>query len=272
MTELNTQALEIAKHIAIEAGNLIKTMRESGALEHQYKIQQELVTNADIAADQLIIDRIKEHFPGHRFLTEETCTDKRIGHDLSSPIWIIDPIDGTVNYAHGQQMVAVSIAFAYDGDVQCGVVYNPFLNEMFYAQKGGRASLNDEQIEPSKESTLRKAVFATGFPYDKSTLDPILERVDIMLRHCQDLRRLGSAALDICWVACGRHDLYFESLSPWDFAAARLIALEAGATCGHFSEVPTHIPASIYDQNLLISTPALYEQSRELLSATVKDH
>lgn len=267
MPDLIEEILNLAKSTAIEAGALIKSMRETGTLEHQYKTQQELVTNADIAADQLIIKRIKERFPDHRFLTEETCTDKSIGHDLSSPIWIIDPIDGTVNYAHGQQMVAVSIAFACDGDMQCGVVFNPFLNEMFWAKKGSPAYLNDRVIQPSNETILRKAVFATGFPYDKSTLNPILKRVDIMLRHCQDLRRLGSAALDICWVACGRHDLYFESLSPWDFAAARLIALQAGAKCGHFSEVPAHIPAAIYDQNLLISNPELYEQSRELLSA-----
>lgn len=266
-TDIDT-ALLLAQETAIEAGQLIKKMRNEGALEHQYKDQQELVTNADLAADTLIIERIKEVFPDHRFLTEETCTDKSIGHDLDTPIWIIDPIDGTVNYAHGHQMVAVSIAFACDGDVQCGAVYNPFMDELFSAKKGNGALLNKKPIMPSGEDNIRKALFATGFPYDKSGLDPIIPRVDLMLRKCQDMRRLGSAALDICWVACGRLDIYFESLSPWDFAAARLIALEAGARCGHFGDVPPHIPPAIYDNHLLISTPELYEASRELLAPT----
>ncbi|KZX72620.1 inositol monophosphatase [Oleiphilus sp. HI0009] len=268
MSDLYQSAFQLSKKVALEAGQLIKQLREEGSLDHQYKDQHELVTNADLAADKLIVERIKEVFPDHRFLTEETCTDKSLGHDLSSPIWIIDPIDGTVNYAHGQQMVAVSIAFACDGDVQCGVVYNPFLDEMFCGLKGAGATLNEEAISISGQQNFRKAVFATGFPYDKSTLPPILERVTIMLEKCQDLRRLGSAALDICWVACGRHDFYFESLSPWDFAAARVIAIEAGARCGHFSEVPAHIPAAIYDQNLLISSPALFDQARALLAPT----
>jgi len=269
MTYSNEAILALAKATAQKAGELIKSMREQGELEEQYKSQQELVTNADIAADKLIVDLIKAEFPNHRFLTEETCTDKSSGYDLDSPIWIIDPIDGTVNYAHGQQMVAVSIAFACDGEIQCGVVYNPFLQEMFWATRDGGAWLNGNTISPSGETVLRKALFATGFPYDKSNLAPILNRVDIMSHHCQDMRRLGSAALDICWVACGRLDLYFESLSPWDFAAARLIAVEAGAHCGHFSAVPAHIPACIYDQNLLISTPALYEQAYGLLASSV---
>lgn len=269
MTLLTQQALDLAKEVALEAGALIKKMREEGELEHQYKLKQELVTNADLAADKLIVERIKEQYPEHRFLTEETCIDKTVGHDLSSPLWIIDPIDGTVNYAHGQAMVAVCIAFACEGDVQCGVVYNPFMEEMFWAVKGEDAKLNGQDIHVSNLNDLRRAVFATGFPYDKDSLDPILKRVDIMVRHCQDMRRLGSAALDICWVACGRLDLYFESLSPWDFAAARLIALQAGATCGHFCDVPNEIPVSIFDKNLLISTPELYEESRALLAPTV---
>ena len=266
-TDINL-ALSIAKQTALEAGNLIKKMRSEGSLEREYKDQQELVTNADLAADELIIKRIQDTFPDHRFLTEETCSDKTLGHDLSTPLWIIDPIDGTVNYAHGQQMVAVSIAFACEGDVQCGVVYNPFMDELFYGRKGQGAFLNDQEISTSGQSNLRKSLFATGFPYDKTGLDPILPRVDIMLRHCQDMRRLGSAALDICWVACGRLDVYFESLSPWDFAAARLIALEAGASCGHFGDVPAHIPPAIYDKNLLVTTPELYEASRTLLAPT----
>jgi myo-inositol-1(or 4)-monophosphatase len=257
--------LSLAKKAATEAGELIASKREQGDIQHDYKDQQELVTNADLAADALIVNIIKERFPDHRFLTEETCKDKSESKNLDSPIWIIDPIDGTVNYAHGQQMVGVSIAFACEGEMQVGVVYNPFMEEMFSAINGQAAELNGESISVSGQQNLRKALFATGFPYDKSGIPPIIKRIVPMLEHTQDMRRLGSAALDICWVACGRLDIYFESLSPWDFAAARLIAQQAGATCGHFSDVPDDTPACIYAHDLLISSPALYAETRAIL-------
>jgi myo-inositol-1(or 4)-monophosphatase len=256
---------QFAQDLAIEAGNLIAEHRQSGTVRHNYKDQQELVTSADIAADKLIIESIKKTYPSHRILSEETYTDKSSLKDLSSPIWIIDPIDGTVNYAHGHQMVAISIAFACDGEVKFGVVHNPFMQETFHAVLGQGAFLNNQSIEVSHAKDLRKSLIATGFPYDKSTVPEIMERTQKVLMACQDIRRLGSAALDICWVASGRLDGYFESLSPWDFAAARVIALEAGATCGHFQDVPEDIPACIFDRNLLISTPEIYNDLHHLL-------
>lgn len=256
---------QFTQELAIEAGRLIAEHRQSGNVKHNYKDQQELVTSADIAADQFIIEKIQHTYPDHRILSEETYTDKESLKDLSSPIWIIDPIDGTVNYAHGHQMVAVSIAFACDGEIKVGVVHNPFMQETFHAILGCGAFLNKKQIEVSHANNLRKSLIATGFPYDKSTVPEIMARTQKVLMACQDIRRLGSAALDICWVACGRLDGYFESLSPWDFAAARVIALEAGAQCGHFQDVPHDIPTCIFDQNLLISTPAIYNDLHHLL-------
>lgn len=256
---------QFTQNLAIEAGSLIAEHRKNGTIQHNYKGQQELVTSADVAADKLIIDKIKSVYPDHRILSEETYTDKSALKDLSSPIWIIDPIDGTVNYAHGHQMVAVSIAFACEGEVKVGVVHNPFMQETFHATLGEGAFLNAKPIEVSHATILRKSLIATGFPYDKSTVPAIMERTQKVLMACQDIRRLGSAALDICWVACGRLDGYFESLSPWDFAAARVIALEAGAQCGHFQDVPEDIPACVFDQNLLISTPEIYNDLHHLL-------
>lgn len=256
---------QFAKELALEAGQLIAEQRLKGAVQYDYKDQQELVTSADIAADRLIIEAIQKRYPEHRILSEETYTNRDQLKDLEAPIWIIDPIDGTVNYAHGHFMVAISIAFACKGEVKVGVVHNPFLNETFSAIKGGAAFLNEHEIHVSHLKTLRKALIATGFPYDKTTVPEIMKRTQRVLMACQDIRRLGSAALDICWVACGRLDGYFESLSPWDFAAARLIALEAGARCGHFQDIPEDIPACIYDQNLLISTPELYQDLYQLL-------
>lgn len=256
---------EFARELALEAGQLIVEQRAQGAIQYNYKAQQELVTSADIAADQLIIKGIQARYPTHRILSEETYTNRDALKDLDSPIWIIDPIDGTVNYAHGHHMVAISIAFACEGEVKAGVVHNPFLKETFFAVHGSGAFLNQQKIQVSHLDNLRKALIATGFPYNKSSVPEIMQRTQKVLMACQDIRRLGSAALDICWVACGRLDGYFESLSPWDFAAARLIALEAGATCGHFQDIPEDIPACIYDQNLLISTPEIYNELYHLL-------
>ena len=256
---------QFTQKLAIEAGSLIADHRTNGVIQHNYKDQQELVTSADVAADKLIIEKIKNTFPHHRILSEETYTDKDMLKDLSSPIWIIDPIDGTVNYAHGHQMVAVSIAFACEGEVKVGVVHNPFMQETFHAILGKGAYLNANPIKVSHAVSLRKSLIATGFPYDKSTVPKIMERTQKVLMACQDIRRLGSAALDICWVACGRLDGYFESLSPWDFAAARVIALEAGAKCGHFQDVPEGISSCVFDQNLLISTPEIYNDLHHLL-------
>ncbi len=256
---------DFGRNLAIDAGRLILELRAQGAVQHNYKDKQELVTSADLAADKLIIDAIQARFPDHRILSEETYSNRDTLKDLDSPIWIIDPIDGTVNFAHGHHMVAVSIAFACDGEIKAGTVHNPFLNETFHAIKHQGAFLNEQKIQVSGLSNLRKALIATGFPYDKKTVPELMQRAQNVLMACQDLRRLGSAALDICWVACGRLDGYFESLSPWDFAAARLIALEAGATCGHFTPVPDDIPACIYDKNILISTPDIYEQLDTIL-------
>jgi myo-inositol-1(or 4)-monophosphatase len=259
--------IDFARNLALEAGQLIAGQRAQGCVEHNYKGQQELVTSADIAADKLIIDAIQKQYPSHRILSEETYTNRDVLKDLDSPIWIIDPIDGTVNYAHDHHMVAVSIAFACGGEIKAGVVHNPFLNETFSAVLGEGAFLNQQRIQVSHLDTLRKALIATGFPYDKTTVPEIMQRTRKVLMACQDIRRLGSAALDICWVACGRLDGYFESLSPWDFAAARLIALEAGARCGHFQPVPDDIPVCIYDQNLLISTPGIYHELHRILNS-----
>lgn len=252
--------------LAKEAGQLIKTLRETGDIESTYKDQHELVTSADVAADKLIISSIQQHYPEHRILSEETYTDRSQTQNLHQPIWIIDPIDGTVNYAHGHHMVAVSIAFAVEGEVQVGVVYNPFLDELYSATRTHTATLNGQAIQVSKQQQLRKSLIATGFPYDKRTVPEIVARVETVLMHCQDVRRLGSAALDICWVACGRLDGYFESLSPWDFAAARLIALRAGACCGHFNPVPEQVPACIYGEDILITNPQIYDALDTLLN------
>jgi len=256
---------DFAEALAKDAGELVRREREESTLRTDYKDQTELVTHADVLADEFITNAIRKRFPEHRILSEETMPDLTQAKHLDTPLWIIDPIDGTVNYAYGHPQVAVSIAYAERGQVQVGVVHAPFPGETFRATKGEGATLNGQAIQHSGATSPRQSLFATGFPYTKDHLEPLIKRLDAMIHQCRDLRRIGSAALDICWVACGRLDIYYENVSPWDFAAARLIAWEAGATVGHFGEVPAGYPADLWGRDILISAPEVWEPVRAIL-------
>lgn len=256
---------DFTEDLAREAGELIRRERDNNTLRTEYKAQTELVTHADVMADEFITRAIRKRFPEHRILSEESMPDLSQAEELETPLWIVDPIDGTVNYAYGHPQVAVSIAYAENGRVQAGVVHAPFPCETFRATRGDGATLNGNPIHHSGATVPRDSLFATGFPYTKDNLAPLVNRLNAMIHQCRDLRRIGSAALDICWVACGRLDIYYENVSPWDFAAARLIALEAGATAGHFSEVPKGYPADLWGRDILISAPAIWEPVREIL-------
>lgn len=259
-----TELARFIEDLARQAGTLITAERQEG-LRHQYKAQTELVTQADIKADDLITDAIRSRFPGHRILSEEGDPDKAEADNLDSPLWVIDPIDGTVNYAYGHPQVAVSIAYADQGQVQVGVVYAPFVDEMFLGIKGQGATLNGEPITHSGVTDLRQSLLATGFPYGKDELAPLIERLGRVLHQCRDIRRIGSAALDICWVACGRLDGYYETVSPWDFAAARLIATEAGVRGGHFTPVPEGRNPELWSRDLIFTAPGIYDALRPYL-------
>ncbi len=258
--------LEFIKNIARQTGAMVVQQRSnSGSFTTGFKADSELVTSVDLQADAMICQAIRQRFPDHMILAEESAPDiRRIG-DWNKPMWIIDPIDGTVNFAHGHYQVGISIAYADRGDIQSAVVYNPFLDEMFTAQNGEGARLNDQIITVGSETNLRRSIIATGFPYDKSELAPIVNRLAFVLQECADIRRIGSAAMDICWVAVGRLDGYYESLSIWDFAAAQLIAREAGATYGHFQPVPAGINPVFHNKNILVANPQLYPQLLALL-------
>ncbi len=185
-----------------------------------------LVTEADHAAEKAIFEVIRQQYPDHYLLSEEAG----ILETTSNYKWIIDPIDGTVNFAHGIPICAVSIGIEKDGKMIAGVVYSPALNELFVAERGGGAWLNDKQIHISTETELVKACLVTGFPY--TYLDEPngpLQCFERFIRKGVPVRRLGSAALDLCWVAAGRFDGFYEhKLQPWDSAAGFLIVEEAG--------------------------------------------
>lgn len=259
-----TARLSFTKDLAIQAGQLIRKRRESGSLNSDFKDGIELVTDADLAAEKLIKKALKASFAEDAILAEETS--QSLPEDqLLGPLWVVDPIDGTVNYAHGHSMVAVSIAWYQEGEAQVGVVYNPFLNECFSAIRDQGAWLNDSPIRVSEKAELSRALVATGFPYRQEGREDLIQQLGRVLDGCADIRRLGSAALDICWVACGRMDAYYESVSPWDSAAAQLIAREAGARLGRYRTTDNPMPGELDGKNWLIATPGIYSALLERL-------
>lgn len=216
---------------AKKAGALLRgRFGDAGTVE--YKGAVDLVTEMDRAAEELIIGELKGAFPGHGILTEESPEQKA----ASGCRWIIDPIDGTTNYAHAFPVFCVSIAFEDRGEVTAGVVYNPMLDELFVAEKGRGATLNDRRISVSKTPALDRSLLATGFPYDiRTSLANNLSNFASFAVKAQAIRRAGSAALDLSYTACGRFDGFWEmKLRPWDVAAAALMVREAGGRITDF--------------------------------------
>ncbi|MHA3025062.1 inositol monophosphatase family protein [Chromohalobacter israelensis] len=259
-----SQRLAEAERIARLAGERIVAARQSQAFQHRYKSGDELVTDADVDVDRLIATELDAHFRDDARLTEELSPERDVLEDSES-LWIVDPIDGTVNFAYGHPHVAVSIAWASEGKLRLGVVHAPFLGETFTALRGEGAWLNGEPIEASDARELDRSLVSTGFPYRRDARAPLLRRLTGVLARCRDIRRNGSAALDLCHVACGRLDAYYESVSPWDFAAGLLIAREAGAKTGHLYPCPDRIPADLYGENILVSAPGIHGALRDIL-------
>ena len=260
-----SEVLEFAEALARRAGVLIAEARADRALDLSYKEGIELLTSADLQSDQLIRSEIEQTFPDHYILSEESSPDFTDPAQLRGPLWVIDPIDGTVNYAYNQQQVAVSIAFAEGGQVQVGVVRCPFVEETFTAQRGAGAYLNGRAIRTSECNELSRALIGTGFPYAAEGRVALVDRLRRVLGHCRDIRRVGSAAIDLCWVAMGRLDGFYESLKPWDLAAAALIAREAGARVGHLQPVEGELPEELDGRDLVAAAPGIYEPLVALL-------
>lgn len=226
--------LDEAKTIAKLAGEEQIKFFRSKELEVATKLNDfDVVTAADKASEKIIVNCIRSKFPDHSILTEESGFTS---HGNQQWEWVIDPLDGTTNYSAGLPWFNVSIGVKYNDKAVAGVVYAPKLDEMFCASLGGGATLNGNPITPSLTPDLAKAVVSTGFPYDKATNpDNNLDNVKRIMPMVRGLRRLGSAALDICYVAAGFLDAYWEmNLNEWDVCAAMLIAHEAGATAQRF--------------------------------------
>jgi myo-inositol-1(or 4)-monophosphatase len=265
--------LEVAVRAAERATEIAREQRESLSVSVSFKGDRNLVTTADIACEKAIIETIREAFPDHQILAEESAQTVSPEAYGRGPVWVIDPIDGTTNYAHGHYQVGISIGCAIDGIIQAGVVAAPFLNEIFTATKGGGALCNGRPISISGVESLGEALVATGFPYDRSNAPAIAARLERVLKQCRDIRRLGAASLDLCWVACGRLDAYYEEcLNPWDCAAGGLIAREAGAAIGKFpyendvQKGTSRYPGELCVDNIVVASPKLVDELISLLT------
>jgi myo-inositol-1(or 4)-monophosphatase len=246
--------LSVAWQAAVIAGSLIREQWQQPKIL-DYKGAIDLVTSADWESERRIVEVLQNNFPEHSILAEEETV--LIGSQ-GSHRWIIDPLDGTTNFAHGYPQFCVSVALECAGVVILGLVYDPLRRECFRAVKGGGATLNGDPIRISGVSELDKALLATGFPYDqREHAEYYLSFFKAFMTRSQGIRRNGSAALDLCYVACGRIDGFWElKLRPWDTAAGALIVEEAG---GRLSDLSGN-PFSIWGQETVASNAAIHEE------------
>ena len=244
---------------ATEAGKLMKSRMNTGfSIENKEGINN-LVTEVDVACEKLIMDIIQTEFPDHFILSEETGEVKTD----SEFKWIIDPIDGTVNFAHGIPICCVSIGLEKNGKVLMGAVYNPFLDEFFFAEKGKGATLNGTPISVTQKNDVYASCLVTGFPY--SYLDSEngpLEVFGRLIRKGVPVRRLGSAAIDLCWVAAGRFDGFYEhKLNAWDSAAGFLMVEEAGGKVTDFEGNPY----SLYQPHIVATNGKIHDPLLDII-------
>jgi len=233
MIEDTAEFLRVAWEAANAAGEIIRANCDQPKTV-DYKGTIDLVTSVDRQSERRITEVLQRNFPGHSILAEEETTVERARSEYR---WIIDPLDGTTNFAHGYPQFCVSIGLERNGEVIVGLVYDPLRHECFRAIRGQGATLNGKSIQTSTVKELDKSLLATGFPYDhREYADFHLSYFKAFMTRCQGIRRGGSAALDLCYVACGRLDGFWElKLKPWDTAAGALVVAEAGGELSNFS-------------------------------------
>ena len=247
------------ERLAREAGSILRNSYNKEHTVH-YKGVIDPVTEADHASEAFLIGEIQSHFPGSHILAEESGSIQGSNED----IWYIDPLDGTVNYAHHVPIFCVSIALAVKGVLTLGAIYDPMRDEMFTAEKGKGAFLNGKKLQVSNTNELGKSLLVTGFPYDtwNTELDNF-KYFERLAKRTQGVRRLGSAALDACYVGAGRFDGFWEyKLKPWDVAAGGLIAAEAGAKVTSIDGRDNFLAAPM---SILAATPGIYDAVKEQL-------
>ncbi len=255
--------LAVASDAARHAGKILRE-NINGTREIFYKGDINLATEMDTRSERAIVETLRAAFPGHGIIAEEETSMR----NESGYLWIIDPLDGTTNYAHGYPCFSVSIALEHNGEIITGVVYDPMRDELFAARKGMGATLNGRKIRVTGVDTLIKSLLATGFPYDRKISEKNnLDYFHDLLMASQEVRRDGSAALDLCYVASGRFDGFWElKLKPWDVAAGSLIVTEAGGAVSDFSGSRF----SIHAEEILASNGRIHHHMLEILQKVEK--
>ena len=255
--------LNIAVKAARAAGAIInRASLDVDKVQVEQKGVNDFVTEVDKHAEAVIVETVLQAYPGHGILAEES--GRELGAKDSEFVWIIDPLDGTTNFIHGFPQYAVSIALAWRGVVQQAVVYDPNRNDLFYASRGRGAFLNDRRLRVSKRLRLADSLIGTGFPFRKGdNFKRYMKMFEEISQQCAGLRRPGAASLDLCYVAAGWYDGFFETgLSPWDIAAASLIITEAGGLIGNFSGEADFL----YQREVVAGTPKVYGQLVNILA------
>lgn len=257
--------LNFAMQTAREAGQILAE-RFGRAIKITQKGEIDIVTEADLAAEKLIIERIKSHYPRHAILSEEAGALTSIAGDGGEWRWVIDPLDGTTNYSHGYPCFCVSIALErIDQGVVLGVVYDPTRDELFAAERGEGATLNGRRIRVSEVDDLNRALLCTGFPYNVREVEEFARHFISFVMNAQAVRRDGAAALDLAYVACGRFDGFWEEgLKPWDVAAGALLIEEAGGQASRFDGSPY----TIYAPPFMSSNGLIHEAMMRVLQAS----
>jgi myo-inositol-1(or 4)-monophosphatase len=249
--------LNIAIKAARAAGSIInRASLDLDLLTISSKAPNDFVTEVDKAAENAIIEVLLQAYPGHGILAEESGSER--GARDSDYVWIIDPLDGTTNFIHGFPVYAVSIALAFKGQVQQAVVYDPTRNDLFFASKGRGAFRNDKRLRVSKRIRMNEALIGTGFPFRKGdNFKRYMNMFEAVMQNCAGLRRPGAASLDLCYVAAGYYDGFFETgLHPWDIAAGSLMITEAGGLIGNF----TGEADFLYQREVVAGNPKIYGQ------------
>ncbi|HWI41430.1 MAG TPA: inositol monophosphatase family protein, partial [Verrucomicrobiae bacterium] len=251
------ELLDTAVRAALAAGKLQKE-RLWGEHEIAFKGEYDLVTEVDRGCEELIVAALRESFPDHDFLAEENRYEPR-----NSPCkWIIDPLDGTTNYAHGFPWFCVSIGLEVEGEMRLGVIYHAVMDELFTAVRGEGAFLNGRRIAVSGRSPLKSCLLATGFPYRKDAEDNNFRNFMTFQTSARAVRRPGAAALDLAYVAAGRLDGYWESgIKAWDTAAGSLLVTEAGGRVTNYAAEPY----SVYERRIIASNGLIHDEMAAIL-------
>jgi myo-inositol-1(or 4)-monophosphatase len=251
--------LNFAIQTARDAGRVLAEKFGRASLEVTNKGDIDLVTEADLAAERLIVAAIQTHHPRHAILAEESGA----GEQTSEWKWIVDPLDGTTNYAHGYPCFCVSVALEHAGQIVIGVIYDPIRDETFAAERGEGATLNGRRVRVSNVSDLNRALLCTGFPYDVREHSDFARHFYNFIMQAQAVRRDGSAALDLAYVACGRFDGFWEEgLRPWDVAAGVLLVEEAGGRVSHYDGSPF----DVYTPPIMVSNNLIHEEMMRVLA------